>query len=347
MIHTGSRLGKTVCHTGLVAASTFDVAARAAAFVERPDISARSTLVTVLGDTIAPLGGEVALSALFRLLAPFPFSQRLIRTSLSRLAAEGWVTSERTGRLSRYHLTADSAVETAAAERRIYHRPDRPWSGRWVLVLVADDDPAAADLRKRGFARLGPGVLAAPETGGDHEPRQVVDELGLADRLPVAAATFDRPDLVAGGQLLTAGYGLDDLVDDYRAFIARYRPWADGDLGSLTPEEAFALRTMVVHELRRLRLRDPLLPDELLPPEWLGDQAFAVAASCYRAVTDRAWAWATNALGTDHQHHDGADPSPGVPPPTPPPLTLPSPDGPSATVPADRRFLPVPGPTGP
>lgn len=69
------------------------------------DISARSALVTILGDTIAPLGGAAWLADVITLAEPFGFSERLIRTSMFRLAAEGWVVSERHGRRSRYGLT--------------------------------------------------------------------------------------------------------------------------------------------------------------------------------------------------------------------------------------------------
>ena len=72
---------------------------------EQPDISARSVLVTVLGDSVLPVTKTVWLSSLFELARPFGFSERLVRTSMFRLAAEGWVSNERVGRRSRYSLT--------------------------------------------------------------------------------------------------------------------------------------------------------------------------------------------------------------------------------------------------
>src|SRR5207302_3499292 len=49
---------------------------------------ARSLIVTVWGDTIAPHGGSVWLSGLIRLLAPFDINERLTRTSVYRLRSE-------------------------------------------------------------------------------------------------------------------------------------------------------------------------------------------------------------------------------------------------------------------
>ncbi len=65
---------------------------------------------------------------------------------------------------------------------------------------------------------------------------------------------------------------------------------------TMTPAEAFALRTLLVHEFRRLRLRDPELPSELLPSPWAGDEAFDLAAAAYAAVDDAAWRWAEHHL---------------------------------------------------
>ena len=89
-----------------------EVGGLAAQFARRGDISARSVLVTVFGDTIAPLGGRVWLSDLFDLLAPFPFTERLVRTSMSRLVAEGWCVPEKVDRRSRYDLTDTAASAT-------------------------------------------------------------------------------------------------------------------------------------------------------------------------------------------------------------------------------------------
>jgi phenylacetic acid degradation operon negative regulatory protein len=67
---------------------------------------------------------------------------------------------------------------------------------------------------------------------------------------------------------------------------------------------------MVVHEIRRSSLIDPRLPASLVPPDWPGDRAHALAAEVYRAVSDPAWRWLEQTAG--------------LPPPT---------DGPAA-----RRF---------
>src|SRR2546430_15696896 len=81
---------------------------------------AKSLIVTVWGDALAPHGGAVWLAGLIRLLAPFGINERLARTSVFRLTRDGWLEAEAHGRRSRYRLTAAGALRFSQAYRRIY-----------------------------------------------------------------------------------------------------------------------------------------------------------------------------------------------------------------------------------
>ena len=50
------------------------------------------------------------------------------------------------------------------------------------------------------------------------------------------------------------------------------------------PLDAFALRTMLIHDLRKIRLRSPDMPRQLLPPDWVGNEAYGLAADLYRRL---------------------------------------------------------------
>ena len=56
---------------------------------------APSLIITVWGDAIAPHGGAVWLAGLIDLLAPFGINERLVRTSVFRLARDGWLAARR------------------------------------------------------------------------------------------------------------------------------------------------------------------------------------------------------------------------------------------------------------
>src|SRR5213592_2799443 len=70
---------------------------------------AKSLIVTVWGDALAPHGGVVWLSRLIRLMASFGMSERLVRTSVFRLVRDGWLKGQTVGRRSRYRLTREGA----------------------------------------------------------------------------------------------------------------------------------------------------------------------------------------------------------------------------------------------
>src|SRR5471030_2295969 len=103
---------------------------------------AKSLIVTVWGDALAPHGGTVWLAGLIRLMAPFGINERLVRTSVFRLAQDGWLDAAIHGRLSRYRLTREGKRQFDDAHRRIYARPADDWDGTWELVLADAVPPA-------------------------------------------------------------------------------------------------------------------------------------------------------------------------------------------------------------
>lgn len=50
---------------------------------------------------------------------------------------------------------------------------------------------------------------------------------------------------------------------------------------SIAGEVAFILRTLLLHEYRKIHLRDPLLPAALLPPAWAGTDAQKLCRQLY------------------------------------------------------------------
>ena len=69
-----------------------------AALPRRLKPRAKSLIMTVWGDAIAPHGGTVWLGSLIRLLAPLGLNERLVRTGVLRLVRDGWLAAEPLGR---------------------------------------------------------------------------------------------------------------------------------------------------------------------------------------------------------------------------------------------------------
>ncbi len=198
------------------------------------------------------------------------------------------------------------------AEGRIYRPEVRAWDGSWTLVFLnggsAPDDALTKHLRWRGFAPMASGVHAHPNDSVA-ETRRLLDRLGIDPAPPIAAARFDGDGEapIVGPDFRDAS-GLADAEAGYHRFLDRYEPTSpigrtlstDGGAlaGELAPVDAFALRTMMVHDLRRARLRDPDLPDALLPSDWLGHRAGELGATLYRAIDAAAWRWVEEVTGS-------------------------------------------------
>ena len=69
-------------------------------FRSRPTLRAGSLITTVFGDSIAPRGGTVWLGSLISAMAEFGIKERLVRTSVFRLAKDGWLEYNQFGRRS-------------------------------------------------------------------------------------------------------------------------------------------------------------------------------------------------------------------------------------------------------
>ncbi|MCP4086538.1 MAG: hypothetical protein GY745_16005 [Actinomycetia bacterium] len=287
--------------------STPTVEERARSFGQHPHISARSVLVTIFGDSVVPAGGEIWLGDLIELCAPFGISDRLVRTSMFRLTGEGWFETKRTGRRSRYRLTPSATAEFADAEARIY----RPWEpatvSEWVMTFLDGQDIATdqlarfnAALQQRGFVPLAPGVMAAPH-GQATAVHETASDVGLPTPPPVAHGRFEMHDPAARAWL-GEKFELHHAAQAYEEFLSNHR-WAEAEgLRPLPNRDAFLLRTMVVHDLRRARLTDPDLPLDLLPSHWPAREAIELAGELYSTVTDGAWRFLASAAGFAEPH---------------------------------------------
>ena len=69
-----------------------------AGFLKQQPPRAKSIVMTVFGDAIAPRGGAVWLGSLIALMDALKINDRLVRTSVFRLTEESWLHANRSGR---------------------------------------------------------------------------------------------------------------------------------------------------------------------------------------------------------------------------------------------------------
>ena len=252
-------------------------------------LRANSVLITVYGDAIAPRRQSVWLGSLITLVELFGLSPRLVRTSAFRLTADDWFVATRIGRRSYYGLSDVGLLRVQHADRRIYEFNLPEWDGRWTLVIL--DSAMRASVRQHlkrellweSFGQLAPGVFAHPHV--DHRSLQEIVKAARAEEW-VAVLSAESIESYSRKPLQTImhdTFRLARVEQAWQQFIARFAPVA-AELQSLNQAEAFFVRTLLIHEYRRVLLRDPNLPEALLPTDWPGVQARQLCETLYRGL---------------------------------------------------------------
>jgi phenylacetic acid degradation operon negative regulatory protein len=250
---------------------------RASRLRPRAGSSAKSVLLTLLGELVLPRSGRAWTQSLVDSLALLDVEEKNARQALLRLANQGFIEGERVGRRVRWGLTPAGRDLLSAGTERIYNfgLSGGDWDGRWLVVLcsVPEDQRAKRhQLRSRlefaGFGFLGPGTAITP-----HADREATAGLVLADLdLIEGAAVFraEAGDLVPAEDLLRRAWDLDALGRRYEEFLSSFQARSPQ-----TPDAELAALVALVHEWRRFPFIDPEIPDRLLPAGWVGRQARA------------------------------------------------------------------------
>ena len=249
----------------------------------------KSVVMTVFGDSIASHGGAAWLGSLIELLAPFGISDRLVRTSIFRLAKEGWLEASREGRRSLYTLTASGLRRVELAYRRIYAPPNLTWQGNWIILFAPPGIISTTErgaLRKEllweGFSMIAPGVFGHP---GDNIDvlEEILGRVGVRGKLFVCQAKelsqFGSRPL---RDLVEHGWELKPVLQGYQHFIKQFGSLLTHVDDATKPEQSFVIRTLLMHAFRRVQLHDPLLPTELLPKNWPGIAAYDLCHQIYQ-----------------------------------------------------------------
>ncbi|MFK8029597.1 MAG: PaaX family transcriptional regulator C-terminal domain-containing protein [Gammaproteobacteria bacterium] len=258
-------------------------------------ISATSLIFTLFGDTVSQHSGSIWLSSIIDAMALFGINERLVRTSIYRLVKDGLLESERIGRCSYYRFSDNGKHHAARAAERIYATTE-PESGKvWTLAMVSQrhDSEKLVELRRGlnwlGFIQLKPGLYGHP--AGDLKAlKQMLSEYKLTDMVVLFnASPSDAHSQNALKDVVYDKWDLDEVALHYRDFCKVYRPFIKQVRSKkLSSRDSFMLRTMLIHEYRRVLLKDPQLPETMLPVKWEGFVAHAISKQLYTEIGVRA-----------------------------------------------------------
>jgi len=265
--------------------------------------SARSLLLTVLGELVLSTGEPAWTSAFLDVLGALGVEEKAVRQALARSADDGWVEPRRRGRRTAWALTdgGERMLEDGAARIYGFGAPAAPWDGRWLLALVGAPQ---ADRRLRhllrtrlaweGMGSLVPGAWVSPHPEREADVTAVLADLGLEAEATVFVGRLGT--LGDPARIARTAWDLEALACRYTEFVEGF-----GSVEVTDPREATAWQLRLVQEWRRFPFLDPRLPPALLPPHWVGTRAAALFAEkheTWKPLADAHWTALTRESST-------------------------------------------------
>jgi phenylacetic acid degradation operon negative regulatory protein len=266
--------------------------------------SARSILLTILGEFVYPGEQPVWTSTLLHVLTGVGVEEKAARQAIARGAAAGWITSGRSGREVCWHLAPEGRqlIREGAARVESLSADSTAWDGRWLILIITVPESSRVVRRRlysslnwAGFGNPTPGVWISPHPEREGEARRVIDDLKLS------ASTFSFV-----GSCASIGLSDHDLVErawNLGAVEAYYGEILDRFKG-LQPQEGDAIlftHVQLVNQWQRFPFIDPQLPNALLPPDWIGRRAavlFQEQRATWRDAAHKRWHELTVAVMT-------------------------------------------------
>ncbi|WP_124709085.1 PaaX family transcriptional regulator [Gordonia insulae] len=243
-----------------------------------PPPSARSMLLTVIGEFLFDSDEGAWTAALMKVLGGMGIEEHAVRQLLSRAASAKWIERERVGRGVRWHLAEHGRALAADGIKRssAYLEGPSPWDNEW-LVLTVTVSQRKSTVRNRlngglswlGMGNVNPGVWVTPHVDRQRELADLVSTLGLSDSALVLTGSLGLGGL-ATDEIVARAWDFSDLETSYRTLLTQ-----DGGADPSDDDEVLLAYIELVSLQQRFMRLDPQLPKELLP-EWVGREGAAL-----------------------------------------------------------------------
>ncbi|MCD6251480.1 MAG: phenylacetic acid degradation operon negative regulatory protein PaaX [Psychrobacter sp.] len=269
-------------------------------------LSGTSLIMSIFGDCIFQRGGVISLASLIQLMEVFGFNERSVRTAVFRLSQNDWLSSEKIGRTSYYRITDVSRERFATAHEKIYGLHQGEWDHRWDLVLLSSVELGNKTLLKKelewlGFANISTNLMAYPSCD-QQQLQNLLFNLKMTEQVVVFRAEAlplwqeSHPTLK---RMVEVNWPIEQLHQRYDKFINDFRNILslieNDDFDAL---QAFQIRILLIHQYRRILLKDPNLPLELLPSDWLALTARNLTSNVYQTIVSASEAFFLNIART-------------------------------------------------
>ncbi len=260
-------------------------------------------VLTMCGTYLRRPGARAWSGGMVELLAEFGFSTDAARAALSRLVTRGLLARVKDGRMVHYTLTARAQEVLAEGDRRIFSfGRSAPAADAWTVVwhAVPEDrrverSRLASGLRFNGFGSVQDATWVAA-SDREREVRALLAGLGVEAYAVVFVGRLARGSESA--LLLSEAWDLAAVARAYDAFLAAYRPYAQGG-GTVDAREAFLVRTRMMHSFRNFPFQDPELPEAVAPAQGLRGAVVETFDAVYARLAAQAEAHFVAVTGSD------------------------------------------------
>ncbi|MBM7809305.1 PaaX family transcriptional regulator [Saccharothrix algeriensis] len=259
----------------------------------------RQFIVTLYGLFSRGHGDWLSVASVVGLLGELGIDEAAVRSSISRLKRRDVLQAERRAGAAGYALSPAGRAILREGDHRIFRRKRATPADGWLLAVFSVPEAERhkrhllrSQLSRLGFGTAAPGVWIAP--AHLHEPTaDVLRSQGLH-----GYADLFRADHLAFGDLagkVRRWWDLDQLEALYSAFLTEHAPALDRR--RVTGSRAFADYVRLLTDWRRLPYLDPGLPEELLPPDWIGIRAAELFFALQDRLEEPARAHGTRVIG--------------------------------------------------
>jgi phenylacetic acid degradation operon negative regulatory protein len=239
----------------------------------------RELILTFYGLYREVVRGWISIAHLIRLMAEIDVDAPAVRSAVSRLKRRGLIEARAVAGAAGYSLSPAGQQLLAEGDPRIFGRQPAQLSDGWVLAVFSVPESERGKrhvLRSRldqlGFGSAASGVWIAPQQLAE-EARHRVGTLGLTGYVELFEGA--RMPLAELRAAVGQWWDLAALAEGYDGFCATHEPVMRRWSRQRRPGDAaaFADYMRVVDSWRKIVYRDPRLPAELLPADWVGSRA--------------------------------------------------------------------------
>lgn len=238
-----------------------------------------SLIITFFGDAVVPRGSAISARTVQQVMAAMGIEAGAVRTAFSRLTQDEWVMREKIGRSSHYRLSARGHKPFMEATDRIYAP---------LAKCPSDQDPWALALDKEGNLQLLRQLSDCDQMSLEH-----TDNLVLQGRLLHLPAW------------LKERHCRPEQAQAFHNLIVNFEPVTGFELD---PLQAMAVRCLLIHDWRRIRLQFAPADPHLWPQDWPESTCHEFVSDFYHQLLPKSESWMNNsAVGPD-----GPLPSPDI-----------------------------------